>query len=76
MYRLTDWPLLIRDRPTEARRLIRTALREARGSVTGAAALLWLGTRTLHRYVTDLELREELEEIRRRAGWVEKKGKD
>jgi transcriptional regulator with GAF, ATPase, and Fis domain len=70
MYRLTDWPLLIRDRPVEARARIRVALRDAGGSVVDAARELGLGARTLHRYVTELELREELEEIRRRAEWA------
>jgi transcriptional regulator with GAF, ATPase, and Fis domain len=64
VYRLTEWGALVRLHPEAARDRLRVALRAAEGDVPRAAQALGLSLRGLHRYISVLGMRAELEQIR------------
>ena len=66
-YRLTRWPLLIRDNPAKAKREILEAVSAAFGVVRAAASALETPENTLWRYIKMLGLQPEIEAIRSSA---------
>jgi hypothetical protein len=63
-YRLTRWPILIRDNPAKAKREILDAVTIAEGTVRYAAKALETPENTLWRYIKVLGIQPEIEVIR------------
>lgn len=66
-FRLVPLGLLVKLDPEKAATQIRDAFDRAGGNAMAAADALQVSARTLDRYVDDLGLREELEELRSKA---------
>ena len=67
-YRLTRWPLLLRDNPAKAKREILEAVVAAGGKVRAAAIALETPENTLWRYIKRLGLQPEIDALRRSTG--------
>lgn len=75
-YRKLEMTALIQIDPEKARERIRAAYRLSGASLKDAAPHLDATERTLHRWVDQLEMREELDELTakaKREGWLNKK---
>lgn len=71
-FRVINLGLRVKLHPEEAAREIREAVKAADSNIDAAADALGISHNTMHRYIDDLGLRQELEAMRAQAtqeGW-------